>query len=326
MKILVITKDLQISERLKELSMFFPDDKFIFSFDYDNSEEEAHIYLITEDESFEKTEPIIQTIQKNVKKQRAVIIVIGENHATSNIVNWMRAGVADFIALDKLNETTIRNSITTSIKYIHGDRTPIQPQQNKHSYGKKVIIKKGDWKKLHNNTVYPMSLVLVSILIPQSFIDRYSKEVLEKINALIREEMHVTAEKFGGSLWFWNNESGILAFHFGDHHNAATLASIYLMGHFFLYCIEKLNLNEILPLKISIHEGPCLYNKANTEQITSDMINTLYHMQNQYNTANNCVISEDIYTSLSNRLNFHFSKADYFEGKQLYRLQRNACN
>ena len=323
MKILVITKDLQISERLKELSMFFPDDKFIFSFDYDNSEEEAHIYLITEDESFEKTEPIIQTIQKNVKKQRAVIIVIGENHATSNIVNWMRAGVADFIALDKLNETTIRNSITTSIKYIHGDRTPIQPQQNKHSYGKKVIIKKGDWKKLHNNTVYPMSLVLVSILIPQSFIDRYSKECL-KINALIREEMHVTGKNLVLSL-VWNNESGILAFHFGDHHNLY-LGEHLSYGTFFLYCIEKLNLNEILPLKISIHEGPCLYNKANTEQITSDMINTLYHMQNQYNTANNCVISEDIYTSLSNRLNFHFSKADYFEGKQLYRLQRNACN
>ncbi len=322
MKAVVISSNVCIIEKIKALEEKFEDMDFTYSDTFLHTE--FDLYLISEIVNFDQTQDLIGDIKNITKKKRAVIIIIGDTEKPFNVVKWMRSGVADYLLIEDLVEDILKDSIIGSFKYIFGDLKSIPGIINVNTnYGKRVVVKKNnDWKTLINNKTYPMSLVLVNIIFPDDATGRYSKKSKEMVVNIIKDEVNRVAENFGGSLWFWNGDSGVMSFHFDDYINSSILASIYLMGHFFLFCVEKLKLNEILKIKLSVHKGNCLYNKQNTEQITSDLINSIVHLQNQYNTAENLYITEDIYTGTSTRLSEYFEKLDFFEGKMIYRLMR----
>ena len=59
---------------------------------------------------------------------------------------------------------------------------------------------------------------------------------------------------------------------------------------------------------------------TNTEEITSDVINSLVHLENQYNKEGNIIISEVVYNELSNRLKKNFQYLGEFENKKIFKF------
>lgn len=322
MKICVVTENQSIRDKIKTMQSKI--EKFDFNYSEVVTDREYDIYLITENNDFEDSSDMLDDIRKACRKKRAVIIVIGRNTNAFNVVKWMRGGIADYLPVSDLREDTLKDSIIGSVKYIIGDLKNVKVITGKgNAYGKRITVSKNNnWNSLKNNHFYDMSLVMVSLSFSDDAAGRYSKASFEKITLQIKDEMSRAAAAFGGDLWFWNNDSGILTFHFGDYINASVLASIYIITHFFLFCVEKLKLDEVLKIKLSVHKGNCFYNKTNTESITSDLINSIVHLQHQFNTPDNLCITEQIYSSVSPRISEYFEKSDFFEGNMIYKLLR----
>jgi len=176
-----------------------------------------------------------------------------------------------------------------------------------------------DWNSLSDNKYYDMVLMMISFYLDKEAIGRYSDMNIEKIFKKIKQEVNSIVKKFSGNLWFWHNNSGIVNFYFGDCINCATLCSIYLFNQLFLIYIEKLKLHKLIDFKISLHYGKAFYHKTDTESITSDILNSIVHLQNQYTELNSLYITHSIYNSLSKRINPFFKYVGDFEYKKIYK-------
>lgn len=319
---IVCNKDSKLKKRINLIKDSIPDMQFAFS--EPENVNSGDVYIIEEKNNYEESLSVFNLLLNSKIKKRVVILVAGDTVDPVNIVKWMRHGAADYIVKDKITAETITNSIIESAKYILGSLKKVISKDPKRSdYGDRVIVRKGsNWGTLLNNNTYKMSLVMVNIIFHDDAMGRYSEVSRERIHLLVKDELSRIAGNFDGIPWFSSPDSTVLSFHFGDHVNSAALAAIYITGHFFLFCIERLKLNEVLNIRVSVHTGDCLFNKNNTEQITSDLLNSLVHLEFQFTGKNELFITDKVYNELSGRISEYFEKADYFEGSMIYRLKR----
>jgi len=308
------------SDLIKELSYFTidkNDDFFKLS--------SADIYIIY-DEIFENNDKniffLIEKIKEITIKKRPLIIVISNFVDSKYIVSLMRSGVCDFLLSDTLNTDILFQSIQDSFRYLYGKDLIIGKEKDLTVFDDRIRTPRNyNWEQLENNKNYDLTLVMITISFNNEVDGRYSITSKEKIIKDVMDEFSRVSSKFGGILWYWTNDSGMLAFHFDDHVNCGVLASIYIITHFNIFCIEKLRINELINIKISVHSGIGKFNRNDTQNITSDLLNSLVHLQFQYKDSGNFYITSDTYNKLSNRINNYFEKSDFFEGKQIFKLK-----
>lgn len=278
------------------------------------------VIIIEEYDSFVDTVDIFDKLVSLYENSLAIII-ISNNSDIYNVVKWMRKGASDYILKNLFNEEIFYNSINGSLEFVNKALTP--KESNNQSYNNYAndrisLPTNFDWNNLPDNEAYDMSLVMISFNIEKELVSRYSKNSIEKLYDILKNEISVMSQKFGGKIWVVQPNSLILSFHFGDYINASVLFALYFFNRFFLLCLEKLKLDEILYVKLSVHAGNCFFHKTNTEQITSDVINSLVHLETQYNSFGNLVISESVYDKLSQRVSSYFEYSDIFENKKIY--------
>ncbi|HPO49008.1 MAG TPA: hypothetical protein PLO89_01660 [Spirochaetota bacterium] len=279
----------------------------------------SEVVFLEEDDSFVCSSDFFENIISKYNN-KPPIIIISSNNEVFNVVKWMRKGASDYLLKNELTKDILLNSINDSLTYIKKDNPScnILDQNEDYINGRIVLPTNFDWNSLLDNQYYEMAPVMLTINFDKDFLSRYSKSSIEKIYENIKNEISLISSKFGGRIWVSQNNSFILSFYFGDYINCSALFGIYFFNRFFLLCVEKLKLDEVLKLKMSIHAGNCLFHKTNTEQITSDVINSLVHIENQYNTDGNIAVSETVYKNLSKRLSKFFSFEGEFEGKKIY--------
>jgi hypothetical protein len=312
-------------QSLIEKLKFEETDEFNFSYyeieEYQNGEDfSPNEILIFEEESsyfddFAQFEKIISKY-----KISPVIFIISNNKEIVNVVRWMRKGVYDYI----LNNDFKKVFIDSIKEIIKSEKNEDKKQKDdllikNYMEGRIVISRNNDWEILQENQFYDFTLVRISISMTKDYLGRYSKSSIEKIYETIKNEVAGISQNFGGKIWYWQNNSGIIIFHFGNYTNCAVLSGIYFMNFFFLMCFKKLNLDEMLKFKISIHNGNSLYRKTSIEHISSDTINSIVHLDNYFTKEDNLFITEPVYKNLSVRLINNFEHAGEYEGRQIYR-------
>lgn len=278
------------------------------------------IVIIEENSSFLESESIFEKICAQYAKF-PIVIILSANNDMFNVVKWMRKGVADCFWIGNLKKYIIINSIKESIAYIensnHNSKESVM-KSIKTRQERVVIPAEIKWETLENNQYYDLTLVLIKIVFSHNTIGRYSTKSIEKIDKLIKSEAAKIAEKFGGRLWNWQNNCGLFVYHFGDKTNCAVLMGVSFYLQFFLLCLEKLGLEEIFQLKIAVHNGIGIYHQTNTEQITSELVNSIYHLVSQYPLSNSLIITEEVFSQLSPRLTKSFVNGKEFEGRDIY--------
>jgi hypothetical protein len=253
-------------------------------------------------------------------KEKPIIIIISTNREIFNVVRWIRKGACDYIPLSELKKDVLYNSLKGSYNYSHSINEYQKVTEKKNAANHRVIVPSNiDWNSLVDGEYYDMTLIRMSVIFNKDYIGRYSKASMENIYEKIKNELSHIFQNFSGRIWFWQNNSGIITFHFGDMVNCAVLSALYIYNQFFLLCLEKLKLDEILKFKMTIHNGNCYYHKKNTDQITSDLINTLVHVDQHITCEEELVISENVFNSLSPRLIKFFAKSAQFNKKDTYK-------
>ena len=279
------------------------------------------LVIFEEEDSYLSCVDIYDKIVSKYEKH-PVVIVISTNKEIFNVVRWIRKGACDYILLGELKKDVLYNSLKGSYNYSHSLNEYEKAVKSKSPVPNHRVIIPTDfnWTSLKDGENYEMTLVKISILFNKDYMGRYSKASVEKIYEQIKSEVSIIAQNFSGRVWFWQNNSGVLVFHFGDMNGCAALASIYFYNRFFLMCIEKLKLDEILKFKVTVHGGNCYYHRVNTDQITSDVINSLVHIEKNITKEDRLTISEPVYKKLSPRLTKHFCKLAVFNNQGIYDL------
>jgi len=251
------------------------------------------------------------------------VIIIADSNSTQEAVLWMRSGAADYLVKNELSDHTVSNSINESILYFQ-EKMPFKTDEQVFDYGSKIqIVASGNWSSYTNNAEYPMSLAHVSIISDPSIAGKYSDTSYELLCNNFRNEIDRESNGYGGRVWFWNKENGVVIFLNENHKNQSVLFGITMFYKFALTVIERLNLETVFKVRITIHSGNGIYNESDTGQITSDIINTLMHTGNKFTDKDGVYITNSVYSDISPRLKIGFTKSGEFEGHEVFSLLRS---
>lgn len=277
--------------------------------------------VIFEEENYLTSIELFQNIISKYGKE-TISIILSKNNEVFNVVQWMRKGATDYLVKGEFNKENLINTINGSLEYISKKNVVDLKEKRKNISFKPIVVPKNtDWNNLKNNESYELSLVMIEIVLLEKNIGQYTKAIIDKIYFNIRNEINKIAKMFGGKLWYWNNNNGVIAFYFEDKVNCSMLAAIYFYTHFFQICMEVLKLNNIPNFKIGINEGKTVFNYLNTGEITSNIINSLSHLTKKH-TENDCLnITENVYKKINPRLHKYFIKINNNKTDKLYQYQ-----
>ena len=320
-------EDSKLLEKLEKLTKEIKEVIFNFykqSSVYDIADKN-NIVIIEEEDSFLSSEDFFDKIISQYS-ERCVVIIMTANRDFYNVVRWMRKGATDCIWTGELSEKLLFNSIKGSSDYINSkhsfvtntNESNIDEQQKLYEAGKITVPSNINWDSISDGVQLEMTIAMVSFFIEKEDVGIYSKSSIEKIFEHIKNEISQIVHYFGGRIWFWNNNSGMLIFHFGDHINNAALSCLYIINKFFLICTEKLKIEKMLKFKISIDTGIGIYYQHDTNHITSELLNFTVHLQQKFTKDNSMFLTKNVFDKLSPRINKFFKENENFENKQIF--------
>ena len=277
--------------------------------------------IIFEEKSYIESSALFDKIIKNYRKKPASIL-ISSNKEVFNVVNWMRKGASDYLIKGDFTKEILLNSIKGSIELYKPDKKITKKDKSdKFHYTPIIIPSSTNWGSLVNDQKYDIAVVMIETFLQKEIEAKYSKAAIEDIYLQVKLEAKKMAQLFGGKLWLWHNNFGVLVFHFGDYIDCACLAGISFYHNFFLFCVEQLKLREIFHFKIGLNEGYGIFNNKNTENITSHVINTLSHLTKKH-TKDCCFnITGNTYKKLNKRLLPHFHNTGTFDNNKIYKYK-----
>ena len=311
-------EDSTLLEYFKSLGINDIKFNYIKQNDFDGKPKSGSNVIFFEEDSYVTSLELFQSILSAYKIKSAAII-FSSNKDIFNVIQWMRKGASDYLLINKLKKDIIENSIKSSLDYINYDKGAPKKSIDTSKFPLIKIPDQIDWHSLDDNSNYDLAIVMFEVIIKNQ--DRYSKSFIEGIYKEIKAETGRIASIYGGKLWFWSNNFGAAVFYFENYIDCSVLSAINFYNNFFLFCIEKLSLKEVLDFKIVINEGNCIFNNTNTDHITSDVINTLTHITKKF-TKNNCLnITENVFKKLNPRLKTNFLVIEKFQKNKIYQYK-----
>lgn len=272
--------------------------------------------IIVEETSIHDIYTAFKRIQDSYQFE-PLFIITSESPNFQNAVRWMKTGASNYIdANKKYNHEEIDKILNEALYYYGQDFFDEEEDLEPFSHPSIEVANNCNWDILENNKYYQITVLMVSI--EKLDINKYSQETIDDILKKMEDLITNIIQNFNGKKLFWNYNNGMFIFHFGDKANCAVLASIYMLNKIKLYCLENLELQDILNLKITMHDGKILYSKNETEFITSDTINSAVHLQKINDFSNTIDITENVYKFLNPRVKRFFYKDILFEGRNIY--------
>lgn len=308
------------------MQMISKDDKIQFNFikqsidDFRNIAK--HNIIIFEEENYLSSIELFQKIIRHYTKPASIIV--SNNKEIFNVVQWIRKGATDYLIKGDFNKENFINTINGSLEYIFNKKKSIDKKiktAKSKDFEPICIPKNFNWNNLMNNESYELSLVMIQIILRETSRGQFPKSFIDEIYLKIRNEIKIISNMFGGKLWYWNNDTGVVAFYFGDKICCSVLSAIYFYIHFFQICLETLKLNNLIHFKIGINEGNTVFNYINTGEITSNIINSLTHLTKKHTDKDCLNISANVFKKLNARLKKYFINLDEDENKNLYQYQ-----
>jgi len=284
------------------------------------------IVILEELDSFIETEEIYDMVLQRMSDD-AIKIIMTANHNFYNVVQWMRKGATDVLLTSTLTEKVLLNSIIFSQVYTHSksQNADIGHEDNseekihkQYADGRVILPKDYNWQSVPAQDDFNMTVLMITF----SFDKRssiYTALNNSQLYETAKNEVAKLTKYFGGLLWFWNRNTGALAFHFGDHVNTAITASIHFVDQVVLTYIERLKMKDIPNFMISVHTGTDMFTMTGTEDLHSNIVNFASHLLTKYTPENSICISDDVYNKLSVRLKSFFAEYGSFEGHNIYK-------
>lgn len=244
-----------------------------------------------------------------------LVIITSENPHYKNATTWMKKIAVDYINANENYTAEDIEKIVTEIWTIKDEKEETENPFNSKPISLDVEI---DWNSLEEEMLYQMTIFLTSIIIKEKELNKFSKEQLEDIISKISLYITKRALNMGGYKLLSTYNENVFVFYFGDRINLATLSAMSILNKLKLYCIEKLGLEDPPDIKLLLHDGSLIFSKKETNFISSDALNTVFHLKNFNSSPNTLFITENIYVNLNPRIKTLFYSAGNFEGREIF--------
>lgn len=219
-------------------------------------------------------------------------------------------------------EKRVRKNLSRYLKQIY--------KEISSSQGLKPTIEDGDKnkefspanlieKKLKVGEVYRLAFLSIDIVDSGKLIRKYSEKKFQIVlNNYISFVLN-SAKNFGGDIFSWTGDGGLLAFWEEDACNSTVWAGIKIMQEVVLFNLNStLNpLKEPLRLRLAAHYGSVEF-QIPTTKIAADCIAFVSHLENEITPPAAFTISDIVYNELDDKLKNIFVYFKKFLGSSIY--------
>lgn len=184
------------------------------------------------------------------------------------------------------------------------------------------LLSGSDWSAVVPGREYTFCMMFIELDGKEQMERNYGAENLSLALASFRKHIDGFVKPFGGRLWIWYSFGGLVLFPFnGDNCPALTCAfRLMLSKHF--YDIEGSHFPNFLSFRLVLHIGNTPYVEADTGNVISDGLNSIFHLGQQFAEAGGCYATEEVLRFGHPALKEYFVEAGVFEGRRVRRLRR----
>jgi class 3 adenylate cyclase len=174
------------------------------------------------------------------------------------------------------------------------------------------------WGVLRNGKEYELAIASVDICDNSELVRHYKPALMEKVYFRLLEFIRRKLGVYGGRLWSWAGDGGLMAFRGAGSIQDAVSCCLEI-----LYALPVFNMRPDKPIKdevcirIGMDFGPVKY-LDDTGRIVSDVLNYAAHLEKKGTAPMRLTVSDRVYGKLQEPLKSLFKDKKSFEGRTSY--------
>ena len=172
---------------------------------------------------------------------------------------------------------------------------------------------------LKENKEYEFSFVSLDTVDSSALSTKEQRPKLDQTYDALHDLIELTAFKYGGSLWSWQGDGGLLAFWGKSHTLNALYFCFEMRGLLPVFNLKDSRIQSDISLRFGIDTGAAVY-KNDKGSILSKAINFASHLEKKCTDSNSISLSTKVHSLLSGKQKALFGKPDNLEGNGYYSL------
>jgi class 3 adenylate cyclase len=176
------------------------------------------------------------------------------------------------------------------------------------------------WEQcLKENKAYQFSFVSVDTVDSSELNLKEQRSRLDQTYDALQLLINMTAQKYGGSLWSWQGDGGLLAFYGKSHTLHALFFCFEILGLLPVFNLKDSRIQSHIALRFGMDAGEAVY-KRDRGSIISKAINFASHLEKKCTACNSITISKAVFEALDVKQKAVFGKQDNLNGNGYYVL------
>lgn len=163
------------------------------------------------------------------------------------------------------------------------------------------VMQSMNWGVLRESEEYIFTFLRIDIVGNSSLVRQNPAELIQGTYGDLRSIVQAAIISRNGRIWSWEGDGGLIAFYFSNKNLSAVLSAMEILHEVFIYNLTRCSLNKPLRIRLAVHGGICQF-RHNFEDIKSDTIGKILHMESSCTRPDSLSISSAVYQMLNRAL------------------------
>ena len=163
------------------------------------------------------------------------------------------------------------------------------------------VMQTMNWGVLRESEEYIFTFLRTDIVGNSTLVRQNPTELIQKTYSELRGIVQAAIMRRSGRIWSWEGDGGLVAFYFSNKNLSAVLSAMEILHEVFIYNLTRCVLNKPLRIRLAVHSGLCQF-RHNFEDIKSDTIKKIMHMESNCTRPDSLSISSAVYQMLNQTL------------------------
>jgi class 3 adenylate cyclase len=175
-----------------------------------------------------------------------------------------------------------------------------------------------NWGSLREGREYEMTLLSADIVNNSELVSQFGMKKMEKMYFHLWNFLRRVLSTYGGRIWNWAGDGGIIAFTFKKHAIRAVQYALEVQSLVPVFNTDPDNpIPEDIQLRIGVDSGMVKYSE-DTGRIVSETINFAAHLEKQFTQPGGIAVSGTVMEQLPEKIQAIFCNQDNFEDRDVY--------
>ena len=169
------------------------------------------------------------------------------------------------------------------------------------------VMQTMNWGVLREFEEYIFAFLRFDIVGNSSLVRQNPENTIQQTYSDLRSIVQSAIIKRNGRIWNWEGDGGLVSFYFSNKNVHAVLSAMEILHELYIYNQVRCRLNKPLRVRMAVHNGLCQF-RHNFEDIKSDTIKKIMHMESKCTKADTVSISSAVYQMLSQTLVYNLQQ------------------